>query len=353
MISNSTNGHGSVQEGELDNKTKENSNEILYSPNDKKAKQIIYLSQNTSSIRTEELQAVTWNGIPFELPQIRSLFWKLLLKYIPLSSENRDIILKRKRQEYYDTCIIYDSMLQDPNKNMNDSELKTYKQISVDIPRTLTEYKLFTSSKVKKMMLRLLFVWAKRHPASGYVQGFNDLCSSFIAVFFSNYLKFSFDDFEVSDTDLNNLSEDHLFEIEADSYWCFKKMMDNIQTNYISGQPGLQKMMNIMEKIVKTVDYNLWKHLKKLDISYLQFSFRWMNCYLMREFSLKMIIRLWDSYFALNDSFNFFHLFVCACFLLNYSEKLKAMSEFQEVIMFLQNPPTNNWSEVDMNVLVA
>jgi len=32
---------------------------------------------------------------------------------------------------------------------------------------------------------RVLYVWALRHPASGYVQGLNDLCSVFYAVFLS------------------------------------------------------------------------------------------------------------------------------------------------------------------------
>ena len=31
-------------------------------------------------------------------------------------------------------------------------------------------------------------------------------------------------------------------------------------------------------------------------VDYLQFAFRWMNNLLMREFPLKCVIRLWDSY---------------------------------------------------------
>ena len=247
-------------------------------------------------------------------------------------------------------------MLSDPNSNMSDSELKTFKQISVDIPRTLTEYKLFNNERIKQMMLRLLFVWAKRNPASDYVQGFNDLSSTFIAVFFSTYLNFNFDienDIDINEKELEVLSDNILFEIEADSYWCFKKMMDNIQTNYISDQPGLQLMMNITEEIVKLVDPALYSHLRKLDVKYLQFSFRWMNCYLMREFSLKLIVRLWDTYFSMIETFNFFHLFVCACLLLNYSEQIKNMTEFQEIIMFLQKLPTTNWTLKDMDVLIA
>jgi hypothetical protein len=35
---------------------------------------------------------------------------------------------------------------------------------------------------------RILYVWAIRHPASGYVQGINDLATPFFEVFLSAYL---------------------------------------------------------------------------------------------------------------------------------------------------------------------
>ena len=78
-----------------------------------------------------------------------------------------------------------------------------------------------------------------------------------------------------------------------------------------------------------------------------------MNCYLMREFTIKLIIRLWDTYFSEEDAFNNFHLYVCASLLLNFAEKLKKMEEFQEIMMFLQNLPITNWGIEDIDVLVA
>lgn len=42
---------------------------------------------------------------------------------------------------------------------------------------------------------RILFIWAIRHPASGYVQGMNDLVTPFFVVFLSEHVqngKFSF-----------------------------------------------------------------------------------------------------------------------------------------------------------------
>jgi len=35
---------------------------------------------------------------------------------------------------------------------------------------------------------RILYIWAIRHPASGYVQGINDLVTPFFVVFLSEYL---------------------------------------------------------------------------------------------------------------------------------------------------------------------
>ena len=35
---------------------------------------------------------------------------------------------------------------------------------------------------------RILYVWAIRHPASGYVQGINDLATPFFQVFLSSYI---------------------------------------------------------------------------------------------------------------------------------------------------------------------
>lgn len=39
-----------------------------------------------------------------------------------------------------------------------------------------------------KSLERVLYVWAIRHPASGYVQGINDLVTPFFEVFLSAYI---------------------------------------------------------------------------------------------------------------------------------------------------------------------
>lgn len=56
-------------------------------------------------------------------------------------------------------------------------------QIHIDIPRMNPVIPLFQQNTVQEMFERILFIWAIRHPASGYVQGINDLVTPFYVVF--------------------------------------------------------------------------------------------------------------------------------------------------------------------------
>jgi hypothetical protein len=40
----------------------------------------------------------------------------------------------------------------------------------------------------------------------------------------------------------------------------------------------------------------LASHLEEQGVEFMQFAFRWMNCLLMREISVKCTIRMWDTY---------------------------------------------------------
>lgn len=59
--------------------------------------------------------------------------------------------------------------------------------------RLLSEAKRFFSNERGLLCLlqvfeRILFIWAIRHPASGYVQGINDLVTPFFVVFLSEFV---------------------------------------------------------------------------------------------------------------------------------------------------------------------
>ena len=63
----------------------------------------------------------------------------------------------------------------------------------------------------------------------------------------------------VSDTDpevfdVCHLPSTVLSAIEADTFWCLSKLLDGIQDNYISHQPGIQRLVRRMGELVKRID---------------------------------------------------------------------------------------------------
>uniref|UniRef100_A0A667ZR78 TBC1 domain family, member 22a n=1 Tax=Myripristis murdjan TaxID=586833 RepID=A0A667ZR78_9TELE len=230
----------------------------------------------------EELRKLSWSGIP---RQVRPITWKLLSGYLPANAERRESVLQRKRQEYF-------GFIQQYYDSRNDEHHQdTYRQIHIDIPRTNPLIPLFQQASVQEIFERILFIWAIRHPASGYVQGINDLVTPFFVVYVFEYIEEEVENFDVS-----SLQEEALRNIEADSFWCMSKLLDGIQDNYTFAQPGIQRKVKALEELVSRIDESVHRHMQQYEVEYLQFAFRWMNNLLMRELPLRCTIRLWDTY---------------------------------------------------------
>lgn len=99
------------------------------------------------------------------------------------------------------------------------------------------------------VLLVLIFFRAIRHPASGYVQGINDLVTPFLVVFLSEYLEGSIENWSISD-----LSPDKISDIEADCYWCLSKLLDGMQDHYTFAQPGIQRLVFKLKELVRRID---------------------------------------------------------------------------------------------------
>eukprot|EP00915_Cephaloidophora_sp_WS-2016_P010154 GHVH01014714.1.p1 GENE.GHVH01014714.1~~GHVH01014714.1.p1 ORF type:complete len:104 (+),score=10.69 GHVH01014714.1:159-470(+) len=90
------------------------------------------------------------------------------------------------------------------------------------------------------------------------------------------------------------------------------------------------------------------------DVNFIQFAFRWMINLLAREVPLSCILRLWDTYIAEGpENISRFHVFVTAIFLAHWSKQLKEMTDFQQLIVFLQDLPTELWTPNDMESILS
>ncbi|XP_022604991.1 TBC1 domain family member 22A isoform X3 [Seriola dumerili] len=287
----------------------------------------------------EELRKLSWSGIP---RQVRPITWKLLSGYLPANAERRESVLQRKRQEYF-------GFIQQYYDSRNDEHHQdTYRQIHIDIPRTNPLIPLFQQASVQEIFERILFIWAIRHPASGYVQGINDLVTPFFVVYVFEYIEEEVENFDVS-----SLQEEALRNIEADSFWCMSKLLDGIQDNYTFAQPGIQRKVKALEELVSRIDESVHRHMQHYEVEYLQFAFRWMNNLLMRELPLRCTIRLWDTFQAEPEGFSHFHLYVCAAFLVRWRKEILEERDFQGLMILLQNLPTMHWGNEEVSVLLA
>lgn len=323
-----------------------------------------------ATVDLDALKKIAWPGLP---GTHRPACWKLLLGYAPKTASRRSDTIERKRREYReavaqhypvndtangnDSSSASASAALSPRATQTDDDVMM-RQIAVDIPRTSPGQKLFQISAVQLALQRILYVWAMRHPASGYVQGMNDLVTPFLYVFLTEYSS-NRSGFSLCDaSELSDLSEDAdnaeqaLSDAEADSYWCLTTLLNDIQDYYTFSQPGIQRRVHFLRDLVSRVDATLCAHLEQEGLDFLQFAFRWMNCLLMRELPFNLIVRVWDTYLAEADGFAVFHVYVCAALLVSFSEKLQQM-DFQELVMFLQNLPTEQWSEKNIDIILS
>ncbi|GMM28335.1 GTPase-activating protein [Martiniozyma asiatica (nom. inval.)] len=287
----------------------------------------------------KQLKDISWKGIPTPL---RAVVWQILVGYIPTNESTRDSVIDRKRKEYTKSVTRAYAI---------EKEERIWHQIHIDVPRTNPSIKLYSYPATQRSLEKILYLWAIRHPASGYVQGINDLVTPFFQVFLNHYLMSNVD---VENFDPKVLPSELLNCVEADTYWCLTKVLDTIQDNYIHEQPGIFRQINELKRLIGRDEKGLAQHFEKENIDFLQFAFRWMNCMLMREFKLNLIIRMWDTYLSeFPTGFSDFHVYVCCAFLRKFTEILMEM-EFQDIIMFLQDiGKTESWEESDIEMLLS
>lgn len=384
--------------------------------NTKFAKFTKILLDNDGTINLRDLRKLSWNGIP---PELRASVWQLLVGYLPANKLRQASILKRKRSEYAEGLknasaqILFkdDSVIGVPSaasltasvsgaagdssnrENSVNKDKVLYHQIKIDVKRTNPSMPLYSRAATQTSLKKVLYLWAVRHPASGYVQGINDLCTPFYQIFLGNYIwqvqrKFVssngassgaddlalfipglLDDndeeeqkllldpnlmtYTAENFDTSLLSDRVTAIVEADTYWCLSRLLENITDNYIHEQPGILRQVSDLRNLILKIDPELLQHFEAEGVEFIQFLFRWMNCLLMREVSVALIIRMWDTYLSETPlGFNLFHVYVCAAFLIKFSAELKE-KDFQDILLFLQSPPTTNWTEKDIEVMLS
>eukprot|EP01130_Rhizamoeba_saxonica_P012088 TRINITY_DN5062_c0_g1_i1.p1 TRINITY_DN5062_c0_g1~~TRINITY_DN5062_c0_g1_i1.p1 ORF type:complete len:305 (-),score=59.62 TRINITY_DN5062_c0_g1_i1:28-942(-) len=213
-------------------------------------------------VNINQLKHLAFNGIPQEY---REISWKILLGYAPAVSARREIVIQRKRAEYW--AYVQQFYYVD-DEERNEYQRRLFHQINVDVPRTNPSIPIYRVVTIQNILMRILYIFAIRHPASGYVQGINDLCTPFLSVFLKSHVFDKIDDL-ISQYDepeeyqdlvedlegrLSSIKDEKMKSIEADIYWCISSFADRIQDHYTQDLPGIHKRLHELENIIRKLD---------------------------------------------------------------------------------------------------
>ncbi|CAG9318057.1 unnamed protein product [Blepharisma stoltei] len=287
----------------------------------------------------QELRNLCWKGI--NDPILRAETWRILLNYEPAQKERRIPTLEKKREEYRSYIVEIYEERDDLNGILT--------QLDKDMPRTRQDFALFKKQCIQNMMRRILYILAIRNPASSYVQGLNELCVPFITVFLMpNY---HCDPKRLS-APIEDPSQDLLLQVEADTYWCLANIMTFMHDFFMHSTPGVQRAMIKIGDVIKRVDPQLSAYMENADVTPISYAFRWVSCFMMREFPLHLGLYVWDAFIADEGGFHGLCGYLGAALVLNWKNELM-QKNMSEMLQFLHKVPTQHWDIEEISMLLS
>uniref|UniRef100_A0A1D1YE98 GTPase-activating protein GYP7 n=1 Tax=Anthurium amnicola TaxID=1678845 RepID=A0A1D1YE98_9ARAE len=119
-------------------------------------------------------------------------------------------------------------------------------------------------------LVAVLEVYAIYDPEIGYCQGMSDLLSPIVAV----------------------------MEDDTEAFWCFVGFMKKARHNFRLDEVGIRRQLNLVSKIIKYKDSQLYRHLEKLQAEDCFFVYRMVVVLFRRELSFEQTLCLWEVMWA-------------------------------------------------------
>ena len=285
-----------------------------------------------------KLKILCEDGLPDELPELRSLIWKINIGYLPSDMEKWDECLKSKRISYklYKNFIFeklekemelfvgYEKLekkeklalikkthrliLEDICKDTN----RTHNEMSFFL-KPIDKNRIFTEDEIMKLfekkqncnlkdindtykinielthcdiISKILFIYTKFEPELSYVQGMNEILAPI-------YYCFS----------LGSFSDDEPIDnIEADSFYTFYSLMLKFKSLFNKNEDdkdfGINGKAKRLCKMLQFIDNNLYNYLKEIKFDFSILVFRWISLLFSQNFEMIDLIRLWDYLFS-------------------------------------------------------
>ncbi|KAI5169177.1 TBC1 domain family member 2 [Pancytospora epiphaga] len=316
-------------------------NNIIFSPSMKEDSEQSFeeiLSQRI--IEPTLFKRLCYTGIPMKY---RLVSYMILLDIFGLDTSKFKPILERKKLKYikyFDRLAKYNlgkSTVENIATNVLLEPILTIdpvveNQIRLDITRISTDLRWFNGIDYSEVFYNVLRVTAYKRPYIGYVQGMADIVSPFL------YLHFIKDGCYTGKEAVN---------IQSIVYHCFSGLMNKIQTDIFQVQDCL---LEKLERVLHSADQPLYEHLRMIGLELHMVCFRWFGCLFIREFSVDVWFRIFDS--MLCSEISKFSVFFAAALLIWHREYILA-SDFCEIVTKMQNLQESNISIENVESLIG
>jgi len=293
----------------------------------------LYSSEKVDMRRLRSLAA---RGIP---EQFRSVYWKLLLGYLPAERALWPVVLMEGRNRYKSLLSSVNQPPKDttetdhPLSQSSESAWNTFFSdkdmrdvIQRDISRTVPEIRFFCNSeKVNTVhgtaLNNILFCYAKSNGKVHYVQGMNELAAVIYIVFATTG------------------SEEDRKYCEEDTFSCFALLMGEVGETFNKelDTSMLESYFTIgrFQALLAILDPELYLNLNSKNIDPRFYALRWLSLLFSQEFPVPAVQRLWDSFLADDNRFNLLLFFACRI-VMDVRNELIA-KDFSQNLFLLQN----------------
>ena len=167
-----------------------------------------------------------------------------------------------------------------------------------------------------------------------------------ITIFIKIYLIKTEGNSDKNETELEKVYKDNE-KIEADSYFCFNNLMDEIKDLFIREKDltrsGIQTRIKGINLLLREIDKEIYNHFIDESVEIQFFMFRWYTLLFTQKYEMPDVLRLWDSilsFIKLNsnrytDKFMFLNYLSLAAILKKKVDILN--SDFSGIMMCFQS----------------
>lgn len=347
----------------------------------------LIITLESSKINYGELRQLIIEGIPDDIPSLRSLIWKILLDQLSLNVNEWDNLLNVSRKKYdnYKLTFFNIASINKMAKNsdhplsiVNESKWNQYFQdanlreaIDKDVKRTQTHMSFFfmpckssfgssnvssdqiiksaelahdytiTNHKKNSMpkefetnadvMKRILFIYGKLYPEISYVQGMNELLAPIMYCF------------------SNDQNIECLPYSEADAFTCFENLMKKVSNVFIKSkddhESGINTRMKTLNKLIRLFNIQLHAKLEKENIDIQYYAFRWLTLFFTQDFEMPEVLRLWDVLLSEEDLFEF--VYMISIGIINIQKEEILNGDFVSIMEII-----NNFEQLNAEILI-